>query len=101
MNRVVELKEHIASAVTKVREQQRFDDIWEWRVAENMAGEVAEQLTLFGDTVKDVAALNTEAVRLIDQAMKARPMQRAGALKKARAAAAKAARGATTIAEAV
>lgn len=97
MNRATELKEHISSAVAKVREQQRFDDIWEWRVAENMAGEVAEQLDLF----KDVAALNTEAVRMIDVALKAKPMARAGALKKARALAARAAKEAATVAEAV
>lgn len=94
MSRVDDLKEHIASTVAKVREQQRFDDIWEWRVAENMAGEVAEQMTLFSE-------MNAETVRMIDVALKAKPMKRAGALKKARAMAVKAAHEAAKVAEAV
>lgn len=79
--------------IQAAKEEKPAEDaaLW-WDVADNMAGDVAQQLELFARDAD-------ETVRMIDVALKAKPMARAGALKKARSVAVKAAQEAARVAE--
>lgn len=94
MKPVTELREIIQSSVTKANAQMRFDDAVWLEAAQDITSEIAVSMTAAAKSANDT-------VRMIDVALTAKPMARAGALKKARALAAKAAKEAATVAEAV
>lgn len=94
MKPVAELREIIRSSATKANEQLRFDDAVWLEAAQDITTEIAESMTAAAQSAN-------ETVRMIDVALKAKPMARAGALKKARSVALRAAQEAAKVAEAV